>query len=81
MFWTESPAHEQYLRQMFVFKSPLLLEQCLSWRAGGDKAQDMLEQGEHDGESEQVTRKQYQGLLVFVLSEIQNHWRTPRREM
>lgn len=39
----EASAVMQYLRQRFAFERPVLLEECLSWRAGGYKVQDMSE--------------------------------------
>lgn len=45
IFQTEGSTGAQYLRQRFAFERPALLEQCLSWRVGGDKVQDMLELG------------------------------------
>lgn len=71
----------QYLRQRFAFERPVLLEQCLSWRAGGDKFQDMSQWEECDGEPEQVARKPRKVLSVFTLTEMGNHWWTLRREM
>lgn len=41
----EASAVVQYLRQRFAFERPVLLEECLSWRAGGYKVQDMSEWG------------------------------------
>ena len=45
MFWMEASAGVQYLGQRFAFERPVLLEQCLSWRAGRYKVQDMSEWG------------------------------------